>query len=88
VPGAGVRDAAGWLGDRFLVDKTLAYAVDPRRCSAPRTISKTPSHPPASPSYAMIRSFGAKLDQLWYLRLVGTDSQPDAFPFARRQLPR
>jgi hypothetical protein len=36
----------------------------------------------------MIRSFEeAKLDQLWYPRLVGTDSGSlDTFPFARRQL--
>lgn len=38
--------------------------------------------------YGMIRSFEeAKLDQLWFPRLVGTAAQSfEAFPFSRRQL--
>ena len=78
-----------WLGDRILVDKTPAYAVDPQALRRAEEYFEDAfyihllRHP-----YAMIRSFEeAKLDQLWYPRLVGTDSGSlDAFPFARRQL--
>ena len=78
-----------WLGDRILVDKTPAYAVDPETLQRAEDYFEDAfyihllRHP-----YAMIRSFEeAKLDQLWYPRLVGTDSGSlDAFPFARRQL--
>jgi len=78
-----------WLGDRILVDKTPAYAVDIEALQRAEAYFENPiyihllRHP-----YGMIRSFEeAKLDQLWFPRLVGTDSfSLDAFPFERRQL--
>ncbi len=78
-----------WIGDRMLVDKTPAYAVDISTLRRAETYFEEPiyvhllRHP-----YGMIRSFEeAKLDQLWFPRLTGTDSYSlDAFPFERRQL--
>lgn len=78
-----------WLGERVLVDKTPAYAVNLETLRRAEECFEEPfyihlmRHP-----YGMIRSFEeAKLDQLWYPRLVGTDSGSlDAFPFACRQL--
>jgi LPS sulfotransferase NodH len=78
-----------WLGERILVDKTPAYAVDPEALRRAEDYFEDPfyihllRHP-----YAMVRSFEeAKLDQLWYPRLTGTDAGSlEAFPFARRQL--
>lgn len=78
-----------WLGERILVDKTPAYAVDPSALERAETYFEDPiyihllRHP-----YGMIRSFEeAKLDQLWFPRLVGSDAHSlDAFPFERRQL--
>ncbi len=79
----------GWLGERILVDKTPAYAVDPQALERAEDYFENPiyihllRHP-----YGMIRSFEeAKLDQLWFPRLVGTDAMSlEAFPFERRQL--
>lgn len=78
-----------WIGDQVLVDKTPAYAVDGdilRRAEdyfEDAVYIHLLRHP-----YGMIRSFEeAKLDQLWFPRLIGSDAQSlDAFPFARRQL--
>lgn len=78
-----------WLGERILVDKTPAYAVDPSALARAEAYFDEPvyihllRHP-----YGMIRSFEeAKLDQLWFPRLVGTDAHSlDSFPFTRRQL--
>ena len=65
-----------WLGQRLLVDKTPAYAVDPEALARAEAYFEDPiyihllRHP-----YGMVRSFEeAKLDQLWFPRLVGTDA--------------
>ncbi|MDX1491404.1 MAG: AMP-binding protein [Pseudohongiellaceae bacterium] len=78
-----------WLGERLLVDKTPAYAVDLAALLRAESYFEDAfyvhllRHP-----YAMIRSFDeAKLDQLWFPRLVGSDAfSLDKFPFARLQL--
>ena len=83
------RRLQDWIGDRILVDKTPAYAVDVSTLRRAEAYFEDPiyihllRHP-----YGMIRSFEeAKLDQLWFPRLTGTDSYSlDAFPFERRQL--
>ncbi|MDP2139739.1 MAG: AMP-binding protein [Gammaproteobacteria bacterium] len=78
-----------WVGEQLLVDKTPAYAVDLSTLQRAEAYFDEPiyvhllRHP-----YGMIRSFEeAKLDQLWFPRLVGSDSYSlEAFPFERRQL--
>lgn len=78
-----------WLGDRLLVDKTPAYAVDLAALLRAEEYFEDAyyvhllRHP-----YAMIRSFEeAKLDQLWFPRLVGSDAfSLGKFPFARQHL--
>lgn len=83
------RMLQGWLRERILVDKTPAYAVDVETLKRAELYFEDAiyihllRHP-----YGMIRSFEeAKLDQLWFPRLVGTDAfSLETFPFARRQL--
>jgi len=78
-----------WLGKRLLVDKTPAYAIHPETLERAEDYFQDAiyihllRHP-----YGMIRSFEeAKLEQLWYPRLVGADAgHPDASPYGRRQL--
>lgn len=78
-----------WLGNRILVDKTPAYAIDIETLQRAETYFENPfyvhllRHP-----YGMIRSFEeAKLEQLWYPRLVGNNAgHLDALPYSRRQL--
>ncbi len=78
-----------WLGDRILTDKTPAYAIDIETLQRAEDCFEDPyyihlvRHP-----YGMIRSFEeAKLEQLWYPRLVGDKlSELDALPYKRRQL--
>jgi acyl-CoA synthetase (AMP-forming)/AMP-acid ligase II/LPS sulfotransferase NodH len=78
-----------WLGDRLLVDKTPAYAVDLAALLRAEDYFEDAfyvhllRHP-----YAMIRSFEeANLDQLWFPRMVGSDAfSLDKFPFARQHL--
>jgi hypothetical protein len=78
-----------WLGDRILVDKTPFYAIDVdtlRRAEDwfedPLYIHLT-RHP-----YGMIRSFEeARLEQLWYPRLVGIDEAArQSCPYRRREM--
>lgn len=78
-----------WLGDQLLTDKTPAYATHLETLERGETWFEDAiyihllRHP-----YGMIRSFEeAKLEQLWYPRLVGQDAgHPDASPYGRRQL--
>jgi len=78
-----------WLGEQLLTDKTPAYATHPETLERGETWFDDTiyihllRHP-----YGMIRSFEeAKLEQLWYPRLVGKDAgHPDASPYGRRQL--
>nr|WP_231402876.1 AMP-binding protein [Caenimonas aquaedulcis] len=78
-----------WLGKRLIVDKTPAYAIHPETLERAEDYFEDAiyihllRHP-----YGMIRSFEeAKLEQLWYPRLVGADAgHPDASPYGRRQL--
>ncbi|MEJ6021948.1 AMP-binding protein [Ramlibacter sp. PS4R-6] len=78
-----------WLGDQWLTDKTPAYATHLETLERGETWFEDTiyihllRHP-----YGMIRSFEeAKLEQLWYPRLVGQDAgHPDASPYGRRQL--
>lgn len=78
-----------WLGDRILVDKTPAYAVEIETLQRAEQYFDNPiyihllRHP-----YGMIRSFEeAKLEQLWYPRLVGTEAgRLESNPYNRRQL--
>ncbi len=78
-----------WLGKRLIVDKTPAYAIHPETLDRAEEYFDDAiyihllRHP-----YGMIRSFEeAKLEQLWYPRLVGADAgHPDASPYGRRQL--
>ncbi len=78
-----------WLGDRILTDKTPAYAIDIETLQRAEDCFEDPyyihlvRHP-----YGMIRSFEeAKLEQLWYPRLVGDKiSGLDALPYKRKQL--
>jgi hypothetical protein len=78
-----------WLGDQLLTDKTPAYATHLETLERGETWFDDTiyihllRHP-----YGMIRSFEeAKLEQLWYPRLVGKDAgHPDASPYGRRQL--
>jgi acyl-CoA synthetase (AMP-forming)/AMP-acid ligase II/LPS sulfotransferase NodH len=77
------------LGDKILTDKTPAYATHLETLERGETWFEEAiyihllRHP-----YGMIRSFEeAKLEQLWYPRLVGADAgHPDASPYGRRQL--
>ncbi len=78
-----------WIGDRMLVDKTPAYAMDPEALRRAEEDFEAPfyvhlqRHP-----YGMIRSFEeARLEQLWYQRLLGSGfARLDRLPFDRRQL--
>ena len=78
-----------WLGERVLVDKTPAYAIDLETLQRAEAYFENPfyiylqRHP-----YGMIRSFEeAKLEQLWYPRLVGNEAGTlDALPYSRKQL--
>jgi LPS sulfotransferase NodH len=74
-----------WLGDRLLVDKTPFYAAHAetlaraeRDFAEPRFVHLV-RHP-----YGMIRSFEeAKLEQLWWPRLVGVEAaraRPNPYP--------
>jgi oxalate---CoA ligase len=77
------------LGDRVLVDKTPAYAITLESLQRAEQYFENPvyihllRHP-----YGMIRSFEeAKLQQLWYPRLVGPAARDrDACPYGPRQL--
>lgn len=78
-----------WIGDRLLVDKTPAYAVDMAALLRAEAYFEDAfyvhllRHP-----YGMIRSFGeANLHQLWYPRLIGSDAfSLEKFPFTSQQL--
>lgn len=80
-----------WLAEQgqILTDKTPAYATHLETLERGETWFDDAiyvhllRHP-----YGMIRSFEeAKLEQLWYPRLVGKDAgHPDASPYGRRQL--
>lgn len=78
-----------YLGDRMLVDKTPAYAMDVTTLQRAESGFESPfyihliRHP-----YGMIRSFEeAHLEQLWYPRIVGKESlKLDEPPYPRRQL--
>lgn len=77
------------LGERILVDKTPFYAVRTETLERAEQYFDKPiyihllRHP-----YGMIRSFEeAKLEQLWYPRLVGTDeAHRTPCPYRRREL--
>jgi oxalate---CoA ligase len=78
-----------WIGDRLLVDKTPSYAVHGRTLERAEALFESPlyvhlvRHP-----YGMIRSFEeARLEQIWYPRLVGvTEARRSSCPFTRRVL--
>jgi Sulfotransferase family/Phosphopantetheine attachment site len=78
-----------WLGHRILVDKTPSYAIHVETLERAERYFKDSvyihllRHP-----YGMIRSFEeAKLEQLWYPRLVGTDeAHRTPCPYTRREL--
>lgn len=70
------RMLQGWMGDRTLVDKTPYYASRIETLARAEAVFRDARyvhlvrHP-----YGVIRSFEeAKLGQLWYPRLVGTDA--------------
>ena len=83
------RMIQNWLGERILVDKTPSYAVHAETLERAERYFNNPiyihllRHP-----YGMIRSFEeAKLEQLWYPRLVGTDeAHRTPCPYRRREL--
>lgn len=78
-----------WLGERILVDKTPAYAIHVETMRRAEEYFQDPlyvhllRHP-----YGMIRSFEeARLEQLWYHRLVGGEaSRRSPCPWSRREL--
>jgi acyl-CoA synthetase (AMP-forming)/AMP-acid ligase II len=78
-----------WLGGRILVDKTPSYAIHIETLKRAEQYFDSPiyihllRHP-----YGMVRSFEeAKLEQLWYPRLVGTDEAARTpCPYNRREL--
>jgi hypothetical protein len=75
--------------EKILVDKTPAYAVDLDILNLAEKYFENPKfiflqrHP-----YGMIRSFEeARLEQLWFPRLIGKDyGAINSFPFNRREL--
>lgn len=77
-----------WLGDRILLDKTPSYAVHLETLQRAEETFENPiyiyllRHP-----YGMIRSFEeAKLEQLWYPRMVGTEAAyRTPCPYPRRE---
>ncbi len=83
------RMLQGWLGGRTLVDKTPAYAIHVETLQRAEQYFDGAlyihllRHP-----YGMIRSFEeAKLEQLWYPRLVGSRAAENLpCPFHRREL--
>ena len=83
------RMMQSWLGDRILVDKTPFYAIDVETLQRAEDWFEDPlylhltRHP-----YGMIRSFEeARLEQLWYPRLVGVDAaERQASPYRRREM--
>lgn len=83
------RHMQEWIGDRVLVDKTPYYASHMETLHRAEEYFHDPiyvhllRHP-----YGMIRSFEeAKLEQLWYPRMVGTDvARHTACPYQRREL--
>ncbi len=78
-----------WAAPRILVDKTPSYAIHPETLARAEEHFERPlyihllRHP-----YGMIRSFEeAKLEQLWYPRLVGDwEAQQAACPCRSREL--
>ncbi|HZS34488.1 MAG TPA: AMP-binding protein [Methylomirabilota bacterium] len=78
-----------WLAPRILVDKTPSYAIHAETLARAEAHFERPlyvhllRHP-----YGMIRSFEeAKLEQLWYPRLVGTEEARRApCPYRSREL--
>lgn len=78
-----------WMGDRLLVDKTPYYAshIETLRRAEEYFDNPLYIHLKRHP-YGMIRSFEeAKLDQLWYPRLVGVEkAQQTGCPYTRREL--
>ncbi len=83
------RHMQEWIGDRILVDKTPFYASHMETLHRAEEYFHDPiyihllRHP-----YGMIRSFEeAKLEQLWFPRMVGTDVARNApCPYQRREL--
>lgn len=78
-----------WMGNRLLVDKTPYYAshIETLRRAEEYFDNPLYIHLKRHP-YGMIRSFEeAKLDQLWYPRLVGVEkAQQTGCPYTRREL--
>ena len=83
------RMLQGWLNGKILVDKTPSYAIHvetlqrAERYFGDAVYIHLLRHP-----YGMIRSFEeAKLEQLWYPRLVGSrEAERVPCPYHRRQL--
>jgi len=83
------RMMQGWLGDRLLVDKTPFYSIDLDTLARVEDWFEDPlyihltRHP-----YGMIRSFEeARLEQLWYPRIVGVDeAERRPSPYQRREM--
>ena len=79
----------GWLGDRILVDKTPFYGIDIETLRRAEDWFEEPlyihltRHP-----YGMIRSFEeARLEQLWYPRMVGAEvAERQPCPYRRREM--
>jgi len=76
------------LKDKILVDKTPAYAINAATLACAEEYFENPlyirlcRHP-----YGMIRSFEeAKLDQLWYSRMVGKEEKIQDSPYQPHQL--
>lgn len=78
-----------WMGDRILIDKTPYYAshIETLRRAEEYFDQPLYIHLKRHP-YGMIRSFEeAKLDQLWYPRLVGVEKAlHEPCPYTRREL--
>jgi len=83
------RMMQGWLGDRLLVDKTPFYSIDLDTLARVEDWFEDPLyiHLTLHP-YGMIRSFEeARLEQLWYPRIVGVDeAERRPSPYQRREM--
>jgi len=78
-----------WLDGKILVDKTPAYAIHPETLQrAERYFDDALYIHLLRHPYGMIRSFEeAKLEQLWYPRLVGgSEAERSPCPYHRREL--
>ncbi|MFQ5567395.1 MAG: sulfotransferase, partial [Paracoccaceae bacterium] len=83
------REMQSWLGDRILVEKTPFYGIDVETLQRAEDWFEDPlyihltRHP-----YGMIRSFEeARLEQLWYPRLVGVEAaEQQPCPYQRREM--